>query len=717
LVEYALSLTEVQRADRLVRAANNSRELAKELMHTGHTNWSPVEYPDWLLLEVESGILIRPAQARVASLMMNPPGDSNHVMQLDMGEGKSSVIVPMMAAHLADGSRLVRVIVAKAQSRQMMHTLTCALGGLLDRRVCRLPFSREFRFAQHETERIKSFCETCIADGSVILAQPEHILAFKLLSLEIFLRSGEPATATRLLTAQSFFDAVSRDIVDETDQNLSPKLEITYPIGSQQNLELGSSRWRLIHSVLGLVAEITQNIDQENLDKIAVASLHDGGFPRIRILDESGASLLSEMLVKQMLETGLPGFPFLMRQEGQVREAFGRFILLPQPVAGDDDTVQGALQDKYEYGLVLLLRGLLAHGILSFSLQKRWKVEYGRIHNRRPPTRLVVPYRAKDSPTPRSDFSHPDVLITLTCLAYYYDGLSNEELFEMLETLSRTTEGEDEYRSWMDSVPANMPSFCHSLGAIDTKDRDHCVDNVFPNLRYLKRAIDYYLSEIVFAKELREFPQRLSESGWSIAVTKSELTTGFSGTNDTKYLLPLGIKSLDTEQRHTNAAVICRLLGSDNEVREFGWAPDGAPVEDSQVHTGLELIDRIAQSTPPIRVIIDVGAQILELSSLEAARYWLSLVRPAEAGAVIYFDGDELSVVEREGTTQPFLSSSYVTNTGACLVFLDEAHTRSTDLRLPGDYRAAVTLGPGLTKDRLVQGMDSPRSSQVGCCG
>lgn len=34
----------------------------------------------------------------------------------------------------------------------------------------------------------------------------------------------------------------------------------------------------------------------------------------------------------------------------------------------------------------------------------------------------------------------------------------------------------------------------------------------------------------------------------------------------------------------------------------------------------------------------------------------------------------------------------------------DEAHTRGTDLKMPSNYRAIVTLGPDLTKDRLAQG-------------
>jgi hypothetical protein len=37
-------------------------------------------------------------------------------------------------------------------------------------------------------------------------------------------------------------------------------------------------------------------------------------------------------------------------------------------------------------------------------------------------------------------------------------------------------------------------------------------------------------------------------------------------------------------------------------------------------------------------------------------------------------------------------------------VYIDEAHTRGTDLKLPVNARGAVTLGLGQTKDQTVQG-------------
>lgn len=66
---------------------------------------------------------------------MNQHEGSNRVMQLNIGEGKSSVIVPVLGTALAKPSCLVRIIVGKPQFRQMLHVLNSKLGGLIDRRV------------------------------------------------------------------------------------------------------------------------------------------------------------------------------------------------------------------------------------------------------------------------------------------------------------------------------------------------------------------------------------------------------------------------------------------------------------------------------------------------------------------------------------------------------------------------------------------------------
>jgi hypothetical protein len=89
LVEYGLAIARFQRAERMyaLSLGDNEKELMKEVQNPGHRDWDPMEQPEWLLLEIESGILIRPIQAKIAGRMMaSDPG----VVQLNMGEGKSS---------------------------------------------------------------------------------------------------------------------------------------------------------------------------------------------------------------------------------------------------------------------------------------------------------------------------------------------------------------------------------------------------------------------------------------------------------------------------------------------------------------------------------------------------------------------------------------------------------------------------------------------------
>lgn len=75
IVKYAVSVADVQHAERMLSAAkrNDLSALSTELQNPGHRNWDPMDYPDSLLLEVESGITIRDVQEEIAARMRTPP--------------------------------------------------------------------------------------------------------------------------------------------------------------------------------------------------------------------------------------------------------------------------------------------------------------------------------------------------------------------------------------------------------------------------------------------------------------------------------------------------------------------------------------------------------------------------------------------------------------------------------------------------------------------
>lgn len=66
---------------------------------------------------------------------------------------------------------------------------------------------------------------------------------------------------------------------------------------------------------------------------------------------------------------------------------------------------------------------------------------------------------------------------------------------------------------------------------------------------------------------MKEFPYKLSASGWDIGRKKSHPLIEFSGTNDSQHVLPALFTQLELEgQKHTNALVLGHLIPPENSV-------------------------------------------------------------------------------------------------------------------------------------------------------
>ena len=503
IVAYGVAVTKAQHAKRLKQTKHTS-DLVKELSNTGHMNWDPLDSPETLLLEIESGILIRDIQEDIALQMRDPPNGKNAVMQLNMGEGKSSVIVPVVAAHLADGSRLVRVIVAKPQAKELFRTLVSKLGGLLNRRICHMPFNRMLRLTAQQANSLHEIYSECMKQGGILLLQPEHILSFKLMAIEYQSLAGRESAGTALLDMYHFFETHSRDIIDESDENFSPKFELIYTMGAQRPIELSPERWTFLQKLLGIVTSVVSSVRKEYPGSIEITHHNKGRFPRTRVLRAGAAHVLLRHVTQKICKTGLPGLP-IARQNDETRQAVFDYIYKKKLSAHQISLVEHNTTFFTETvrGPLLLLRGVISGGVLLFVLgQKRWRVNYGLDASRQPRTKLAVPYRAKDSPSLRSEFSHPDVVILLTCLTYYYQGLTNDDLFMSFSHLIRSDQADTEYQGWVADSPDLAASF-HRLTGVNIKDREQMTRQIFPHVRYAKSAIDYFLSHLVFPKEMK----------------------------------------------------------------------------------------------------------------------------------------------------------------------------------------------------------------------
>ncbi|KAJ7483148.1 hypothetical protein FB451DRAFT_100343 [Mycena latifolia] len=672
------------------------RRRAQDSEALGYQGWDPATYPDWQLFQLDADLLIRPVQASIAEQMMSPEGNKNALMQLNMGEGKSSVIVPIVSVALANGEQLVRVVVLKPLSAQMFQLLKQRVSGLVSRRLFYLPFSRDIQLDCAKIQQIVALLKECATVGGILLCQPEHILSFQLAGLHNLCQTQSSEETPMLMNAQKWLDSSTRDILDESDEILSVRYQLIYTVGTAMPLEGQPWRWSMIQQVFTLLDDVAKELPsglQRNPG--TESSRHSGTessrFPVTRIITTEGGRTLLEIIVKRIVfEDQLNGLSFRTCSTDDKR-LVSRFLQRLQISQQESTAVQTLFGDRFSR--LLLLRGLFVHGILKLALQeKRWRVDFGLDPSR---SMLAVPYRAKDSPAPRAEFGHPDMIIALTCLSYYYGGLTDDQLNTAFENLLQSSNPELDYENWVKRVQ-NPPKHLTSLRGVNLDNFEERSLRIFPLLRHNKAVIDFYLSHCVFPKEARGFPHKLTTNAWDLARRREKITTGFSGTNDNKYLLPLSIRQLDQDsQQHTNAQVLEYILKLEN--RE---------VLCTESDDARGLLQRLVQQTPPVMVLLDVGAQVLELRNDDVARAWLELDKRPHIEAAVYFNShdDEIRVLTRDGRVEPFASSLYNNRLDKTLVYLDEAHTRGTDFKFPPETRAVVTLGPKLTKDKLVQG-------------
>ncbi|KAK3290215.1 uncharacterized protein B0H64DRAFT_350596 [Chaetomium fimeti] len=690
LIAFGLAVTKLQRVMRLndcVRAGDTSR-FEDEEGNLGHSNWKPQDHPDWLLLEIDSDLLIRPGQVDVALATISPTSGTNSVLQMNMGQGKTSCIIPMVAAAMADKKRLVRIIVPKALLQQTAQLLQSRLGRVLNRHVGHIPFSRRTPTTGDSIRLYYEIHKRTLKAAGVMLCLPEHNLSF-LLSGQQRILDNKVDEAKPMIKVQSWLRSVCRDILDESDYTLAARTQLIYPSGSQMSVDGHPHRWQVVEALLSLVDQHLYDLQRSFPQSIEVVRRQGGGFPLI-------------YFARRDVENEL-----LKRLAADIAKGRGRIL----PVGTFDNRERAAVRD-----------------FLSPSTRKLKPATLDRIRNLRPDRPqyglrpnsdpVAVPYHAKGVPSEQSEWGHPDVAILFTCLVFYYDGIDESQLRLALARVLKSDDPSTEYDKWVQSSE-DFPVSVRAWNTINIED-DAQIREIWNAVRYRVVVVDYFLNNFVFPQHAKQFRVKLQSSGWDIPLFSAQpaspsagttngstedqmskkarlrpLTTGFSGTNDNRTMLPLTIQQADLPTlSHTNAEVLTYLLHGRSRRCEIITNVQGGRA------TERDLLFMLRGQN--IRILIDAGAQILEMDNKTLARTWLDVDKRCEAS--LYFDSTNKPwVIDKLGRETPLLASPYADDLTQCLVYLDEAHTRGTDLKFPLDARGALTVGQGQSKDHTVQ--------------
>ena len=618
--------------------------------------------------------------------------------------------MPMVSAVLADAKILPRVVVPKSLLLQTAQLLHARLGGLLGREVRHIPFSRKTSTKVHVIDKFHDVHIAVLKSAGVMVALPEHSLSFLLSGLQR-LADKRIIEATSMVKVQAWIRKTCRDILDECDFTLAVRTQLIYPTGSQTTVDGSPHRWETSEVLLRLVEGHLWNLQHEFPQSIDVVQKPQGGFPVVFFTRTDVEDALITRLINDICSGRTTIIPIRDCTKSD-RLVIKHFISAAKVRQGITNRIRKMFPDRpAAKQTIYLLRGLLVHRILLLALKKRWNVQYGLHPNRDP---MAVPFHAKGVPSEQAEWGHPDVAILFTVLAFYYTGLDIAQLRQSLEHVLKSDDPSSEYDRWTHSTES-LPDSLREWNAINVDDEAQ-LSEIWQHVRYNLTVVDYFLNNFVFPKHAKQFPTKLQASGWDIPDFSSEtrsldgentlqsvgnrsqvLTTGFSGTNDNRTMLPLTIRQEDLPGlSHTNAEVLTYLLQPRSRKCVIAAKSHGKHLSE------LDLLSNLFKMN--IRILIDAGAHILEMDNFSLAKAWLNV--DFTAPAVIFFDTDNKPVVlYRRGRQVPLVASPFVDNLGQCLVYLDEAHTRGTDLKMPVDARGALTLGLGQTKDHTVQGL------------
>uniref|UniRef100_A0A7R9W9B5 ubiquitinyl hydrolase 1 n=1 Tax=Pseudictyota dubia TaxID=2749911 RepID=A0A7R9W9B5_9STRA len=762
--------------------------------------------PRYLVFEFTYSLLLRKSQVVLVNKFMRSLNNGKSMChQMIMGAGKTTVVAPLLALMLADGKSLVTQVVPHAlleMSRGVMREKFAAVvrkpvftfafdrGTTVSRDlymklvkardskaiICATPTSiKSFMLKFVEMMRV---CENVKSGGKRSKTKESW---FSLSAIARKFREASVVTEMKVNPEDAFYCTeilkLFRNgvlLLDEVDLLLHPlKSELNWPLGQKDPIDFSRSkkfgvglRWQAFWHILDAVFYASRkkmtvpfSDSREALHILEkISKVIQQGIETQQLQHTPHLVILDKKFYHKELKQLMAQWQLLFLRSKRLPSVKDTHLLSymvngPEKDKEAASAVSVALDD--EFMKMLNLSYELIGNFVPHVLSKINRVKFGLLSksdlkvametdpNISLTRRLAaVPFVGKDVPSRASQFSHPDVVIGLTILAFRYEGLRYTDFTTLITELRETLDTEIgpyhkrpsalRYKSWVEEAGGKVRgpkegeekngenggsahgsgvdeenSFFMSpvggasrgnptdeiwpLHLLDVKDDQH-MGVTYRLLHDLPNAIEYYLDSFVFPLTMEHHQEKINASGQDLG---GEMLfakrVGFSGTPSD--LLPEelgqcqydeGVDGQIINYLTSESIVSSRLLGAD-------WSVRG-------------ILDQIATNDPPFHVLIDTGALITGMSNFDVAKYLINGLPKETFDGVVFLDHkDRKMILLRQGMSVVRLNQAGIPPERR-FSFYDQIHTTGMDIHQCIDARAATTLGKDMTFRDYAQG-------------
>ena len=414
-----------------------------------------------------------------------------------MGAGKTTVVGPLLALLLADGKRLVTQVVPLSLLEFSRSITRERFSAVIRKPVYTFTFDRFMTVTPLLYRKLVKAMDS----RAVLISTSTALKAFQLKFVELLHLLDQSHTETKQFQGKSKEKAkwmeqkkkqngilreqvqicvnilrvfrIGTFIIDEVDLILHPlKSELNFPIGRKEPLDLTLNksqkglRWEIPLFLLDAVYYATEGrmtvpmhgSREAQLTLAQIKQVLDDGYAQKSLQRTPHLVLLSRAFyhvkLKPLLARWIVIWMSFRQASGLTDNQMFDYLTLTKD-GGDikQKAMEVGIQEELLADEVMKLLNLAhdwLHSYLPFVLGKIDRVSFGLLNDeeltkalisdpKMPKSRRVtaIPFIGKDVPSQRSEFSHPDIVIGLTILAYRYEGLRHVDFKRLMTTLQQ----------------------------------------------------------------------------------------------------------------------------------------------------------------------------------------------------------------------------------------------------------------------------------------
>jgi hypothetical protein len=446
--------------------------------------------PRYLVFEFIWNILLRRKQVDMVDEFRKRISDGGSLCrQLIMGSGKTTVVSPLLCLMLGDKEHLVMEVVPPALLEFSRSILRSSFSSILQKRVYTFSFDRSSLMSEATLKKLRH----ARTDAGIVVSTPSAVKSLMLRYVEnLFIIQNRATHSVIGRSARKYEKFISNQkkivealsllsdqgilLCDEIDLLLHPlRSELNFPIGPKFDLDFSPLRWSLPTFVLNVILTINRLVTdshfspQEAYGMIPLANeskrlrdtlrrlegaLKEGydarslqQVPHLILLDREYYDNSLKAIVIELTSSWLTQHHFDEEILGEfdIARVLCNKHLLEQSSASQLMNSSNSLGKYYK---MLNLAHDFVNSYLPHALSKIDRVTFGIMNEEdrkrafeidpfMPRTRwkLAIPFVSKDVPSRSSEFAHPDVIISLTFLAYRYEGLRFEDFTEVINAV------------------------------------------------------------------------------------------------------------------------------------------------------------------------------------------------------------------------------------------------------------------------------------------